>query len=46
MCLGVWGVFRVLRLVAVWPDKNDPKCDMEFDSDTFSKKKGSKHLKN
>ena len=26
----------------VWPDKNDPKCDMEFDSDTFSKRKCSK----
>ena len=38
-CLGCLGVFRVFRLVAVWPDKNDPKCDMEFDSDTFSKKK-------
>ena len=21
-----------------WPDKNDPKCDMGFDSDTVSKK--------
>ena len=52
----VFWVFWVLRvqcgsrgwlwgLIWVWPDKNDPKCDMGFDSDTISKK-CSKQLKN
>ena len=32
VCTGVYGC------VGVRPDKNDPKCKMEFDSDSFSKK--------
>ena len=38
--LGVQGVCGYKRLVFLFlarKDKNDPKCDMGFDSDTFSK---------
>ena len=40
----MFGGVRVFRGVRLWgyfwvrPDKNDPKCNMGFDSDTFTKK--------
>ena len=37
---GRFGGFRVLIVGLIWVrlDKNDPKCNMVFDSDTFSEK--------